>query len=143
MIEDCHRRFRDDELVEELITLLEKHVSEADMQRGTQVWEIFVCTAGCACTNAFDCPLLSWCATPLIRFKRPPHSSTCRAVVRVLAWVTRERRLSHRGSYEDGVRTLVPEGVGILSEKSPSRWPVVFRSGKNQLPSTGMPLLVG
>lgn len=28
MIEDCHRRFRDDALVEELITLLEKHVRE-------------------------------------------------------------------------------------------------------------------
>lgn len=26
MIEDCHRRFRDDEIVEELITLLETHV---------------------------------------------------------------------------------------------------------------------
>lgn len=26
MIEDCHRRFRDDALVEELIALLEKHV---------------------------------------------------------------------------------------------------------------------
>lgn len=27
MIEDCHRRFREDELVEELIAILEKHVS--------------------------------------------------------------------------------------------------------------------
>lgn len=27
MIEDCHRRFRDDEVVEELIALLETHVS--------------------------------------------------------------------------------------------------------------------
>eukprot|EP00752_Nemacystus_decipiens_P010306 g9182.t1 len=30
MIEDCHRRFRDDALVEELIALLEKHLGSAE-----------------------------------------------------------------------------------------------------------------
>ncbi|CAM9673006.1 unnamed protein product [Pylaiella littoralis] len=30
MIEDCHRRFRDDELVEELIALLETHLGSAE-----------------------------------------------------------------------------------------------------------------
>ncbi|CAM9736072.1 unnamed protein product, partial [Ectocarpus sp. 12 AP-2014] len=30
MIEDCHRRFRDDEVVEALIALLEKHLGSAE-----------------------------------------------------------------------------------------------------------------
>ncbi|CAM9396888.1 unnamed protein product [Ectocarpus fasciculatus] len=30
MIEDCHRRFRGDELVEELVALLEKHLGSAE-----------------------------------------------------------------------------------------------------------------
>lgn len=105
------------------------------IQRGGQEWEIFVCTAGCALHKHFR--LLSFVvmrySTPMIRFIRLPHSPTCRAVVRVLAWVSRERRLSHSGPCEDGVDSRTRRGEAFVRETTQTL--LSSEEGTIQLPS--------